>query len=112
MKTKKIIHRGSDNIFADIGVLHPERVQARAQIMFLVSEIIKKRGLTQKQAAAIIGIPQSKVSCLMNGKLSNFSMDHLFELLNALDTDVEIIVKPKTKEEKSATTHVLQVVYS
>ncbi|MEK7360869.1 MAG: chaperonin GroEL, partial [Pseudomonadota bacterium] len=27
--------------------------------------------------------------------------DHLFELLNALDRDVEIIIKPKTKEEKS-----------
>lgn len=112
MKTKEIIHRGSDNIFEDIGVAHPERVQARAQVMFLISDIIKKRGLTQKQAATILGIPQSKVSCLVNGKLSNFSMDHLFELLNALDTDVEIIVKPKTKEKKSATTHVLQVAFS
>ena len=112
MKTKEMIHKGSDNVFADIGVTHPERVQARAQVMFLVSGIIKKRGLTQKQAATILGIPQSKVSCLVNGRLSNFSMDHLFELLNALDTDVEIIVKPKTKEEKSATTHVLQVAFS
>jgi len=112
MKTKEMIHRGSDNVFADIGVTHPERVQARAQVMFLISEIIKKRGLTQKQASALLGIPQSKVSCLVNGKLSNFSMDHLFELLNALDSNVEIIIKPKTKEEKSATTHVLQVAYS
>jgi len=112
MKTKEMIHRGSDNVFADIGVTHPERVQARAQVMFLIADIIRKRGLTQKRAAALLGIPQSKVSCLMNGKLSNFSMDHLFELLNALDTDVEIIVKPKTKEEKSATTHVLQVAFS
>ena len=112
MNTKEIIHRGSVNVFSDIGVAHPERVQARAQVMFLISEIIRKRGLTQKQAAAILGIPQSKVSCLMNSKLSNFSMDHLFELLNALDSDVEIIIKPKTKEEKTATTHVLQVAYS
>lgn len=112
MKANEMIHKGSDNVFADIGVTHPERVQARAQVMFLVSDIIKKRGLTQKQAAAILGIPQSKVSCLVNGRLSNFSMDHLFELLNALDTDVEIIVKPKTKEEKSATTHVLQAAFS
>ena len=85
MKTKELIHKGSDNIFADIGATHPERVQARAHVMFLVSDIIKKRGLTQKQAAAILGIPQSKVSCLVNGRLSNFSMDHLFELLNALE---------------------------
>ena len=112
MKTKETIHRGTDNVFADIGVAHPERVQARAQVMFLIAEIIKKRRLTQKQASTILGIPQSKVSCLMNGKLSNFSMDHLFELLNALDTDVEIILKPKTKDEKSASTHVLQLAFS
>lgn len=110
MKIKEIIHRGSKNIFADIGVAHPERVHDRAQIMFLIAKIIRKRGLTQNQVAAILDIPQSKVSCLMNGKLSKFSLDHLFELLNALDRDVEIIIKPKTKEEKIATTHILQMV--
>ena len=107
MNTKEKIHRGSDNVFADIGVAHPERVMARSQIMIRITEIIKEKGLTQKQTAELLGIPQSKVSCLMNGKLSQFSLDHLFELLNALDRDVEIIIKPKTKDEKFATTHVL-----
>ena len=101
------IHKGNGNVFADIGVAHPERVLARAQIMSRISEIIRDRGLTQKQTSELLGIPQSKVSCLMNGKLSMFSLDHLFELLNALDRDVEIIIKPKTKEEKVASTHVL-----
>ncbi len=109
MRPKEAIHRGSDNIFADIATTHPERIQARAQVMFLIAEIIRKRGLNQKRASVLLGIPQSKVSCLMNGKLSMFSMDHLFELLNVLDSDVEIIIKPKTKEEKIATTHVLQL---
>jgi len=107
MSTKEKIHRGSANIFADIGVAHPERVMARAEIMLRISEIIKERGLTQKQASELLGIPQSKVSCLMNGKLSMFSLDHLFELLNALDRDVEIIIRRKTKEEKAAATHVM-----
>ena len=107
MSTKEKIHRGSGNVFEDIGVKHPERVLARAQIMSRISRIIKELGLTQKKAAHLLGIPQSKVSCLMNGKLSMFSLDHLFELLNALDRDVEIIIKPKTKEEKIATTSVL-----
>ena len=109
MNTKEKIHRGSGNVFADIGVAYPERVLARAQIMSRLAEIIKERGLTQKETAELIGIPQSKVSCLMSGKLSMFSLDYLFELLNALDRDVEIIIKPKTKEEKFATTHVLLV---
>ena len=107
MSEKERIHRGSGNIFADIGVAHPERVLARAQIMSRIAEIIHARGLTQKRASILLGIPQSKVSCLMNGKLSMFSLDHLFELLNALDSDVEIIIKPKTRQEKFATTQVL-----
>ena len=107
MSAKEKVHRGSGNIFADIGVAHPERVLARAQVMARISEIIKERSLTQKQAGNLLDLPQSKVSCLMSGKLSMFSLEHLFELLNALDRDVEIIIKPKTKEEKSATTQVL-----
>jgi predicted XRE-type DNA-binding protein len=107
MSTKEKINRGSGNVFEDIGVIHSERVMARAQIMSKVADLIKIRNLTQKQASALLGLPQSKVSCLLNGKLSMFSLDHLFELLNALDSDVEIIIKPKTKQEKFATTHVL-----
>jgi len=101
------IHRGSGNVFSDIGVAHPERVLVRAQVMSRITELIRERGLTQKAAGELLDLPQSKVSCLMSGKLSMFSLEHLFELLNALDRDVEIIIKPKTKEEKFATTQVL-----
>ncbi|MBF0486258.1 MAG: XRE family transcriptional regulator [Candidatus Omnitrophica bacterium] len=110
MSIKEKIHRGSANVFADLGVAHPERVLARAEIMSRISGIIKERGFTQKEASVLLGIPQSKVSCLMNGKLAMFSLDHLFELLNALDKDVEIIIKEKTKKEKFATTHVSMLV--
>ena len=107
MSAREKIHRGSGNVFADLGVAHPERVMARAQVMARIAEIIKERGLTQREAAALLGIPQSKVSCLLHGKLSMFSLDYLFELLNALDRDVQIIIKLKTKREKVATTQVL-----
>ena len=106
MSEKEKIQRGSGNVFADIGVGHPERVQTRAQVMFRIAEVLRERGLTQVQAAKLLGIPQSKVSCLMNGKLSAFSLDHLFEILNGLDKDVEIVIHPKQPREKTATTHV------
>ncbi len=105
MKDK--IHRVNDSIFEEVGLSHPKRVQARAQVMFRITEIIKELGLTQKDAAKVLGLPQSKVSCLMNGKLSMFSLDHLFEMLNALDSDVEIIIHPKNKKNKKAETNVL-----
>ena len=112
MSVRKKVRHGSGNVFADIGVSHPDRVLARAQVMARIAEILKERGLTQQAAAALLGISQPKVSCLMSGKLSLFSLDHLFELLNALDRDVEIIIKPKTKMEKFATTQVLLVTAS
>lgn len=109
MAKSKKIHRSSGNIFADISVEYPTRVLYRAQIMHRIAELIDEKGLTQREAAEILDLPQSKVSCLMNGKLSMFSLDHLFELLNALGRDVEIIIKPKTKDERVASTQVLLV---
>ena len=107
MNKRERIRRGSGNVFADIGVVYPERTLARAQIMSRMAQIIKELHLTQKEASELLGIPQSKVSCLVNGKLSMFSLDHLLVLLNRLGKDVDIIVRPKTKEEKVASTHVL-----
>lgn len=107
MSAKEKVYKSNGNVFQDIGSAHPERLLTRAKTMFQISQIIKSRGLTQDKAARLLGIPQSKVSCLMNGKLSAFSLEYLFELLNALDSDVEIIIKPKGKQEKTATTNIV-----
>jgi predicted XRE-type DNA-binding protein len=112
MSTEEGVHVSGGNVFQDIGSAHPERLLTRAKTMFRISQIIKERHLTQDKAAKLMGIPQSKVSCLMNGKLSGFSLEHLFELLNSLDSDVEIIIKPKTKEEKIATTNVVLAAFA
>lgn len=108
MKTKEIIHRGSENVFADIGLAHPKRVKARAEIMYSIGQIIKNRGLTQKQVSQLLRLPQSKVSCLIHGKLSMFSLDHLFELLNVLDTDVRVVLKPNTNATIQIIAHPLE----
>lgn len=100
------IIRGSDNVFKDIGAADPERTLIRARIMSRITEIIREKKLTQRQAGKILNLTQSKVSNLMNGKLSMFSLEHLFKLLTALQFDVEIIIKPKSKAETRATTSV------
>jgi predicted XRE-type DNA-binding protein len=107
--SEKIV-RGSGNVFKDIGVSDPERTMIRAQIMSRITEIIKERGFNQTQAGKVLKLTQSKVSNLMNGKLSVFSLEHLLRLLNALERDVEIIIKPKSPHEKFATTSVLLTV--
>jgi len=106
MEGKEKVQRGSGDVFSDISVACPERVRTRAEVMSRISGILRERSLTQKQAAKLLNIPQSKVSCLMNGKLSMFSLDNLFGMLNALDRDVEIVIHPKRSGEKKAATHV------
>lgn len=107
MSRKEKYYESSGNVFADLGFKNPERLLARAQLMLRITEIIKARCLTQKDASRILGVPQSKVSCLMNGKLSMFSMDLLLQFLNALGRDVDIVIKPMSRHEKTAGTHVL-----
>ena len=60
-----------------------------------ISDIICQKNLTQIEAAEILSIDQPKVSALTRGKLSGFSTTRLFRFLNALGSDVEIVVKPK-----------------
>ena len=107
MSSKNKVQQGSGNVFRDMDAKYPERLLARAQIMHRIAEIIRSRKLKQEQAARLLGISQSKVSCLMNGKLSMFSLDHLFELLNALDRNVKIVIEFNSSKRKSATTQVI-----
>ena len=46
-----------------------------------ISDHIKDNCLTQKQAAEIIGTEQPRVSRLLGGRMSEFSVDWLFKAL-------------------------------
>jgi predicted XRE-type DNA-binding protein len=102
MKEEIEVYHGSDNVFADLGLSNPEERMAKAALSIQIQEIIKKRRMTQAQAAEILGIDQPKVSALIRGKLSGFSMERLFHFLNALGWDVQITVKAKPRSRQQA----------
>lgn len=95
-----------DNIFADIGLPNAEEELTKAELAWEIECIIKKRKLTQQKAAKIMGINQPKVSALLRRKLSGFSVERLMHFLNLLGQDIDIVVKPKPKNRKSARVHV------
>ncbi len=72
---------GSGNVFADLGVAEPEEELAKAQLAGHIRGAIKRRRLTQAEAAALIGVDQPKVSALINGRLAGFSSDRLLRCL-------------------------------
>jgi predicted XRE-type DNA-binding protein len=80
---------GSGNVFADIGVTDPELALAKSQLASRIAFVIRARGWTQKRAAKEMGVDQPKVSAIVRGRLSNFTVDRLLHLLGRLGEAVE-----------------------
>ncbi|MGO9258378.1 MAG: helix-turn-helix domain-containing protein [Bryobacteraceae bacterium] len=98
-KTSRVrITESSGNVFADLGFANPERELMKAELTLRLYRIIKKRGLTQSQAAKALGIRQPHVSLLMRNRAGSFSVGRLMEFLTALGQDVEITVRPTRKQ--------------
>ncbi|MEW6219335.1 MAG: helix-turn-helix transcriptional regulator [Thermodesulfobacteriota bacterium] len=72
----------SGNVFADLGFSPDEAaiLQMRADLMSDLRKFIKAKELTQAQAAAILGVSQSRVSDLAGGKWERFSLEMLITL--------------------------------
>jgi predicted XRE-type DNA-binding protein len=92
----------SGNVFADLGVPNPEEALAKAELANKISVIIKERKLTQKKAAALLGIDQPKVSILLRGRLTGFSIERLLRFLLLLGQDIRISVHPNPQGRSSA----------
>jgi predicted XRE-type DNA-binding protein len=90
----------SDNIFRDFGLPDADELLARAKLMSGVTEIIKERGLTQAQAAKILGTNQPTVSDLIRGKFNKFSLERLIGFATALGQEVEISVRPRPADSE------------
>ena len=82
----------SGNVFADVGL--PEEYLAKADLVAQIDEVISERQLTQSQAAQLLGIDQPKVSAMLRGRLSLFSLGTLMRFLCRLGSRVEISVIP------------------
>ena len=106
MTAKNQIEEGSGNVFADLGLPDAEELESKAQLAYRIAEIIRGRHLTQAEAANVLGATQPIVSNLMNGQLHGFSLERLVRFLNALDRDVEIVVKRRPRSRGRGRTKV------
>lgn len=94
-------HTGSGNVFADLGVPDSEVALLKAQVAIAIELAIERKGITQREAGEIMGIPSSKVSNIVCGRVRGYSLDRLFTYLRRLDVDIEVKMseKPKRKVE-------------
>ncbi|MFZ0705528.1 MAG: helix-turn-helix transcriptional regulator [Candidatus Korobacteraceae bacterium] len=83
----------SGNVFADLGLPNPEEALAKAELAHKITMLVRGRGLTQVQTAKLLGVDQPKVSALMRGQLSGFSLERLMRFLLLLGQDIKITVQ-------------------
>ncbi len=88
------IEESSGNVFADLGLPDPEERLAKADLAIAIARTIRDQGLTEVQAAELLGIAQPDLSEVLRGRLSGWSIERLTRLLNRLGQDVEITVRP------------------
>lgn len=87
----------SGNVFADLEVPNADEMLAKAELAQKIADIVRRRRLTQVQAAAVLGVDQPKVSALIRGCLSGFSIERLLRFLLLLGTDVAISIRPRQR---------------
>lgn len=91
-------NRGSDNVFEDLGFNTEEaaNLKVRADLMLDLRQYIQQRSWTQEQAAAFFGETQPRISNLMNGEISRFSVDKLLDMIDrtGMQVKVEVVSKP------------------
>ena len=86
----------TDNIFEDIGFdkLEAANMKIRAELLLEIREYIRKKGLKQKDAPALLGINQPEVSALMNGHIFRFSIDAMVNMLARVGQKLKISTRP------------------
>ena len=91
-KDESRVIESSGNVFADLGLPEPEMALAKAKQAIAIAQAIATQQLTQEDAGRITGLDQPRISDIMRGRLSGFSIDRLFRTLNALGQDVDVYV--------------------
>lgn len=95
MKRKNADYEDSSgNVFADLGFRNAKQELLKAKLTVEIYRLLKKRGLTQKEAAKLLGTTQAQVSTLMRCKPVSVSVGRLMEFLTVLGQDIQVTVKP------------------
>ena len=87
------VERGSGNVFADLDLPDADAHLLKAELVSRIDSIVRQRGITQAEAARILGLSQPDVSRLLRGDFRQYSIERLFRLLTALGRDIDIVIR-------------------
>ena len=65
-------------------------LRVRSELMDKITELVEKNGWTQLEAAQRCGVTQPRISDLLRGRISRFSLDALVNIATALGCRVHV----------------------
>ncbi len=101
MRRRKANEISSGNVFADLGFRNAKQELLKAKLTVEIYRLLKKRGVTQQDAAKLLGTTQAQVSALMRCKPVSVSVGRLMEFLTVLGQDIEVTVRPAARRKSS-----------
>jgi predicted XRE-type DNA-binding protein len=95
MKARIAPKRGSGNVFSDLGFPESEaqNLALRSDLMIRIEKLVQDSGMTQQQAAKTLGVSQPRLNALLKGKIADFSLDALVNMLARAGMQVKMTVK-------------------
>ena len=80
------------NIFADLHLQDAENLKLRAVLMQEVKRYVEGSGLTQTDAARLLGTTQPKLNDILKGDIGKCTIDRLVNMLAAVDVHISLLV--------------------
>ena len=74
-------------------------LKMRSQLMDVIEAYIKRENITQAEAAKRLGVPRSRVSELVNGNISKFSIDKLVKMATRVGLTTKLTIKRGRKRK-------------
>src|SRR5229473_8039930 len=95
--------KGNENVFVDCGFppAEAENLRIRAKMMMALTGYIQERKITQSRAARIMGVSQPRISDLARGKIGQFTIDTLVNMVAAAGLKVDVDITPSKQRAKS-----------
>ena len=96
--------RSSGNVFRGLGFSSEEAEHLRIRSLLIVHlrRLIEARGLNQSDAAKLFGVTQPRVSDLVQGKISLFSIDALIDMLARAGVRVKLTLSSSRRKLRVA----------
>ena len=103
-KVNKPAHVTRSDVFEDLGFTAEEAaiLEMKTQLHIEIMRVIRQQKLTPRQLEKVLGVPQPRVSDLVNGKVSRMTADLLTKYLYRLGR--EVTMKTKTSRGRAGAT--------